>query len=147
MLPPPLPGARQASLMQRAAARTRAAAALGPLNRVRPGLALKRAKPVLKTLLYALAPLALLAGIGAGVLHVRLRHGPISFDVLVPPIERGINAELVNNQVRIKGAELRLGDSGEFEFRLRDLSVLDLSGNVVAIAPLSAVNISKAALW
>ncbi|MEZ5900443.1 MAG: AsmA-like C-terminal region-containing protein [Hyphomicrobiaceae bacterium] len=100
-----------------------------------------------KALLYTFVPLIMLGVIAAGVILVRLRHGPISFDVVVPPIERGINAELVNNQVDIEGAELRLGSTGGLEFRLRNLSVLDKDGAVVATAPLSAVNISLPALW
>ncbi len=100
-----------------------------------------------KVCLYTFVPLLLLVSIAAGVVLVRLRHGPISFDLLVPPIERGINAELVHNQVDIEGAELRLGRDGGLEFRLRNMNVLDGTGAVVANAPLSAVSISKAALW
>lgn len=107
----------------------------------------ERAHQTGKIVLYTVIPLVMLAAIAAGVVFVRLRHGPISFDVLVPPIERGINAELVNNQVSIGGAELRFGRDGGLEFRLRDMSVLDHSGTIVASAPLSAVNISTAALW
>ena len=81
------------------------------------------------------------------IVYVRLRHGPVSFDVVVPPIERGINAELANYSVQIDGAELRLGEGGELEFRLRDLRVRAAEGETVAVAPLAAVNISTAALW
>lgn len=100
-----------------------------------------------KFCIYTFVPVLLLAAVAFGIIAVRLRHGPISFDVLVPPIERGINAELVNNQVEIEGAELRLGNDGGLEFRLRNLTVLDKGGAVVANAPLSAVSISMAALW
>ena len=91
-------------------------------------------------------PLTLLALMAAGILYVRLRHGPIAFDFVVAPIERGINAELVTSSVKIDGAELRLGPTGELEFRLRDVSVLEQSGDVVLSSPLAAVNISMAAL-
>lgn len=100
-----------------------------------------------KAMLYCFVPLALLVLAAAGVVMVKLRHGPISFDLLVPPIERGINAELVSHQVDIEGAELRLGNDGGLEFRLRNMSVLDKEGSVVAAAPLSAVNLSFPALW
>ena len=92
-------------------------------------------------------PLILLASIAVAVVYVRVRHGPVAFDFVVPPIERGINAELTNNFVKIKGAELRLSDAGEIEFRLRQLSVLDSDGDIVAGSPSAAVNISTAALW
>lgn len=96
---------------------------------------------------YSLLPIFILTGLAVAVMAVRLRHGPISVDVLVPPIERGINAELVNNQVEIEGAELRVGANGGLEFRLRNLNVLDQNGAIVASAPLSAVSISLSALW
>ena len=110
------------------------------------GRVLHHGRGVGKVCLYTFLPLLLLVFIAVGVVAVRLRHGPISFDLLVPPIERGINAELVNNQVDIEGAELRFGDDGGLEFRLRNMNVLDNSGSVVANAPLSAVSISKSAL-
>ncbi len=99
-----------------------------------------------RMMFYVVMPLVLLVAIGVGVLYVRLRHGPIGFDFVVAPIERGINAELAASSVRIDGAELRLGASGELEFRLRDVSVLEKGGDVVLSSPLAAVNISLAAL-
>ncbi|MBA2127117.1 DUF3971 domain-containing protein [Hyphomicrobium methylovorum] len=99
-----------------------------------------------RVMFYVVVPLALLGVIAGGVLYVRLSHGPISFDFVVAPIERGINAELVSSSVRIDGAELRLGKSGELEFRLRDVSVLETGGDVVLSSPLAAVNLSMAAL-
>ena len=172
-VPPPLPGARPAD---RKAAERMAAAAQTLTQSQSPGQnqtppPLPGSKPMApprgdwrarvlgiqnaagyargtgKAMLYTLLPVVLLVSIAVGVVAVRLRHGPISFDMLVPPIERGINAELVNNQVKIEGAELRLGQNGSLEFRLRNMSVLDKNGAVVAMAPLSAVNISSAALW
>ncbi len=97
--------------------------------------------------LYVIVPMLMLALMAAGILYVRLRHGPIALDIVVPPIERGINAELSSNSVKIQGAELRLGDSGGLEFRLRQLSVLESDGDPVATAPLAAVGISSSALW
>ncbi|MET0431766.1 MAG: AsmA-like C-terminal region-containing protein [Hyphomicrobium sp.] len=99
-----------------------------------------------RILFYSFMPLALLAVIGIGVLYVRLKHGPIAFDFVVSPIEKGINAELITSSVKIDGAELRLGPTGELEFRLRDVSVLEPGGDVVLSSPLAAVNISTAAL-
>jgi len=99
-----------------------------------------------RLMFYVVMPLLLLTAIGVGVLYVRLRHGPIGFDFVVAPIERGINAELAASSVKIDGAELRLGASGELEFRLRDVSVLEKGGDVVLSSPLAAVNISLAAL-
>lgn len=99
-----------------------------------------------RVLFYMAMPLTLFAAIAIGVLYVRLKHGPIAFDFVVAPIEQGINTELVTSSVKIDGAELRLGPSGELEFRLRDVSVLEKGGDVVLSSPLAAVNISMAAL-
>ncbi len=96
---------------------------------------------------YTLAPVALLAMIAVGVLYVRLSHGPISFDVLVPPIERGINAELTHASVRVKGAELRFGPGGDLEFRLRNLTVFERDGDILLNAPQAAVSLAYSALW
>ncbi|CAA2138413.1 AsmA-like C-terminal region-containing protein [Hyphomicrobium sp. ghe19] len=99
-----------------------------------------------RVLFYCVVPLTLLAMMATGLLYVRLKHGPIAFDFVVSPIERGINAELVTSSVKIDGAELRLGPNSELEFRLRDVSVLEQGGDVVLSSPLAAVNISMAAL-
>lgn len=144
LTPPPLPGTTPKPQQRRTRADWRKRI-LGPALGMRRAAGYARGTG--KAMLYTLLPVVLLVSIAVGIVFVRLRHGPISFDMLVPPIERGINAELVNNQVTIEGAELRLGQDGSLEFRLRNMSVLDKGGAVVAIAPLSAVNISTAALW
>ncbi|MEQ1669623.1 MAG: AsmA-like C-terminal region-containing protein [Hyphomicrobium sp.] len=100
-----------------------------------------------KTLVYTFVPVIMLAGLAAGIVYVRLRHGPISFNFVVTPIERGINAELVNNSVKIEGAELYLTETGALEFRLRQMTVFDADGDAIGGAPQAAVNISAAALW
>lgn len=99
-----------------------------------------------RVLFYCVVPLTLLAMMATGLLYVRLKHGPITFDFVVAPIEHGINAELVTSSVKIDGAELRLGPNSELEFRLRDVSVLEQGGDVVLSSPLAAVNISMGAL-
>ena len=100
-----------------------------------------------KVVAYTIIPVIMLASMAMGILYVRLRHGPIGFGFMVPPIERGINAELANNSVKIEGAELYLTDRGAFEFRLRQLTVFDNDGDAIGGSPLAAVNISGAALW
>lgn len=102
---------------------------------------------VLRGFVYVTVPLTLLALIALGIMYVRLRHGPVTFDILVPPIERSINAELDGNSVGIKGAELRLGDGGELEFRLTNVNILEADGDIVATAPMAAISVSKPALW
>jgi len=97
--------------------------------------------------LFILAPIIMLVVLGLGLGYVRLRHGPISLDFMVAPIERGIAAELDGNTVEIDDAVVSLSEAGGLEFRLRNLRVREPDGNIVASAPLTAVELSTAALW
>ena len=96
---------------------------------------------------FILAPFVMLALLVAGLGYVRLRHGPISLDFLVEPIERGINAELAGNTVRIDDAVVSLSETGGLEFRLSNVRVHEADGDVVASAPFAAVELSTQALW
>ncbi len=96
---------------------------------------------------FILAPFVMLAVLIGGLGYVRLRHGPISLNFLVEPIEQGINAELGGNSVRIDDAVVSLSETGGLEFRLRNIRVHETDGDVVASAPFAAVELSTAALW
>ncbi|MFA5898635.1 MAG: DUF3971 domain-containing protein, partial [Hyphomicrobium sp.] len=96
---------------------------------------------------FILAPFLMLAVLIAGLGYVRLRHGPISLEFLVEPIERGINAELDGNTVRIDDAIVSLSETGGLEFRLTNVRVHEVDGDVVASAPFAAVELNASALW
>ena len=96
---------------------------------------------------FILAPFFMLALLIVGLGYVRLRHGPISLTFLVEPIERGINAELGGNSVRIDDAVVSLAETGGLEFRLRNIRMHEKDGDVVASAPFAAVELSTSALW
>ena len=96
---------------------------------------------------FLLSPLIILSVLVLGLGYVRLRHGPISLTFMVAPIERGINAELNGNSVRIDDALVSLSETGGLEFRLSNLRMREPDGDVVASAPLAAVELSTAALW
>ena len=96
---------------------------------------------------FILAPFVMLALLVAGLGYVRLRHGPISLEFLVEPIERGINAELDGNRVRIDDVVVSLSDNGGLEFRLSNIRMHERDGDVVASAPFAAVELSSSALW
>ncbi len=96
---------------------------------------------------FILAPFLMLALLVAGLGYVRLRHGPISLSFLVEPIERGINAELAGNKVRIDDAIVSLSDAGGLEFKLQNVRVHEQDGDVVASAPFAAVELDTSALW
>ena len=96
---------------------------------------------------FVLAPFLMLALLVAGLGYVRLRHGPVSLNFLVEPIERGINAELGGNAVRIDDVVVSLSGTGGLEFRLQNVRMHEKDGDVVASAPFAAVELSTSALW
>lgn len=122
----------------------------GPVSRRRLSTATSAADRVLHWLgrsVFVLAPVLMLTMLVVGLGYVRLRHGPMSLDFLVEPIERGINAELSGNTVKIDDVVMSLTDGGGLEFRLRDVKLYERDGDVVASAPQAAVGLSTAALW
>ncbi len=96
---------------------------------------------------FLLAPVAALLMLVVGLGYVRLRHGPISLKFMVEPIERGIDAELDGSTVRIDDVVVGLSGRSGLEFRLRNLRMREPDGDVVASAPLAAVELSTSALW
>lgn len=92
-------------------------------------------------------PLVLMAALALTLGYVRLTHGPISLKFIVPPIERGLAAELGGSQVAIEDAVVRLTDAGRLEFRLSNVRLSDKDGQPVATAPLAAVELALSALW
>ncbi len=72
--------------------------------------------------------------------------GPISFAVLVPTIEKRLNAELQGYSLRVGGAILRLAGDWGLEFRLANVSVVDEHSQEIAKAPLAAIDVSERSL-
>lgn len=105
-----------------------------------------RALRGLMHLVMVLVPVILLPALAIGLGYVRLQHGPVSLPFLTGPIERGITAELPGITARIEDVVLRLVDDGRIEFRLRNLRLFETDGDLVASAPLAAVEISAVAL-
>ncbi|MGD9785182.1 MAG: AsmA-like C-terminal region-containing protein [Hyphomicrobiaceae bacterium] len=109
--------------------------------------ALRHARRSFNLVLIAVVPLIVLAVFGLALGYVKLQHGPISLGMLVGPIERSINAELEGHRVDIADAVVMLTPEHRLEFRLKDVSFIDASGNPVASAPLAAIEMSDAALF
>ncbi len=93
------------------------------------------------------SPVALLMMLIIGLGYVRLSHGPLSLKFLVEPIERGINAELDGDTVKIDDVVVAFSGKGGLEFRLRNLRMHEPDGDVVASAPQAAVELQTSALW
>jgi hypothetical protein len=82
----------------------------------------------------------------AGLLYVRLLHGPISVAFLTQPIQRAIAEEVPGVHVAIEGVDLRLADNGHVEFELTNVRVTDSGGVPLVIAPSASVSLSRKAL-
>jgi hypothetical protein len=105
--------------------------------------------PVARTCNYALlalAPLLLLSILAAIICYVRLLHGPVSLKVFSERIEQGISAELGEFRAHIDDAILTLGDNWSVELRLTNLRITEPDGDLVASAPLAAVDLDPGSL-
>lgn len=94
-----------------------------------------------------LAPVVLLSLAAAGIVYVRLMHGPVSLKTFGERIEANINAALVGLTTAIDDAVLVLAEDHTVELRLVNLRISEADGDLVASAPMAAVELSKAALW
>ena len=88
---------------------------------------------VMAVLALILLPIALLAGIGAALVYVRLSNGPVSLSYLTPTIERQVSEKLGGLNVAISDVVLSMAGQGA-EIRLKDVR-LRHGGEVVAQAP------------
>ena len=86
------------------------------------------------------------AVIAAGLLYVRLLHGPIALDFLTHTFESGIADEFAGTGVRIETVALRLNDTGQLQFELGNVRVTDASGEPLVMAPSAAISLSRRAM-
>ncbi len=78
----------------------------------------------------------------------RLSQGPVSLDFMTARIERQINKSLSGMTVKIAGAVFELDNATNVpHFRLRDLVLLDKSGNLIARSSRAAVSFDGAAIF
>ncbi len=85
--------------------------------------------------------------VAAGLVYVRLMHGPISLDFLARHVReghrRGTGRAL---SVRIETVALRLNDVGLLQFELGNVRVTDAKGEPLTMAPSALVSLSRRAL-
>ncbi len=112
----------------------------------RPPEAQSRLRGILVVLAKLVGIPAFAAMVVIGLLYVRLQHGPIALDFLIQPIEKAIGEELSGLRVRIEGVTLRLADSGEPEFELKNVRVADARDAPLALAASATVSLSHRAL-
>jgi hypothetical protein len=84
----------------------------------------------------------------AATLWWRLSSGPISLDIITPWLTAAI-AENFGNQFRIEvgGTVLERDEHGRAAMRIRDITVRDRDGTMIASAPKAEVGLSSASLF
>ncbi len=93
------------------------------------------------------AGLFILVVVSVGLTYAVLSRGPISVDFLVPTIETAINSELDGITTHIESAILRRDPERlGIQFRLRNVRLIDHTGQIIAQAPLARVGVSARAL-
>lgn len=93
-----------------------------------------------------LAPVVLLSLVAAGIVYVRLLHGPVSLKSFSREIEANINASLDGVTAAIDDAVITLAEDYTVELRLINLRLSERDGDLVASAPTAAVELDKSAL-
>ncbi|MEQ1520185.1 MAG: DUF3971 domain-containing protein [Aestuariivirga sp.] len=90
---------------------------------------------------------AILVIVGAAFFW-RLSQGPVSLDFMTERIEREINKSLSGMTVDVAGAVIELdGKTNDPHFRLRDLVLLDKSGNLIAKSQRAAISFESSSLF
>jgi len=123
-----------------------------PAPRRRPGGARRSffspmARRVAHYVTMVLGPIVLLSLAAALLGYVRLLHGPVSLKAFSDRIEASINGELDGFKAQIDDAVITLADDYRVELRLINLRINEADGDLVASAPMAAVELNKPALW
>lgn len=99
------------------------------------------------TVLVLLSITAILVIVGAAFFW-RLSQGPVSLDFMTERIEREINKSLSGMTVDVAGAVFEMDSKTNVpHFRLRDLVLLDKSGNLIAKSQRAAISFEGSALF
>ncbi len=108
--------------------------------------------PVRRVLILSIELLVGLFVLGAVVLaafYYSLEKGPIDLDFVVPSIEKAINEQLTDISVKIDSAFVgKNTHSAGVHFRLRNIVLYNKQGEIIANAPLAAVDLNgRALMW
>lgn len=95
---------------------------------------------------FVLGPVVLLSLTAALIVYVRLMHGPVSLQMFGERIQESINAQLDGFKATIDDAVLTLAEDYTVELRLINLRLSEKDGDLVASAPMAAVELYKGAL-
>lgn len=102
---------------------------------------------LIKITAYSVMSVLTVVLIVAVAFYVRLANGPVALNFMTGTFQEQINRNLSGMTVKIDGALIeRAAESGVPHFRLSNVELHDLSGNLVAKAPRAAVGIDESAL-
>src|SRR5262245_5467190 len=91
-------------------------------------LSFERYAHILSAVLIVAGPIILLTLIAAGIVYVRLSHGPVSLKAFSSSIEKGINSELVGFTASIDDAVLALAEGRGLEIQLVNVRISEPDG-------------------
>jgi len=112
----------------------------------RRGLFVRR--KVLKITAYSAMAVLLSALVVFAAFYVRLWQGPVSLNFMTGTIQSQINNNLSGMSVAIDGALIeRAAGSGIPHFRLRNITLRDAEGNMIARAPRAAIGVEESSLF
>jgi hypothetical protein len=101
-----------------------------------------------KFLAYFLLTVVALCAVAGVALYARLAQGPVALSFLAPTVQNKINANLSGVQVRIADVIIeREAGSGRPNLRLKEITLTDRTGTVIARAPRATIGVDGAALF
>lgn len=104
-------------------------------------------RQLIKITAYSIMSVFAVVLVAAVAAYVRLSHGPVALNFMTDTIQNQINRNLTGMSVTIGGAVIeRAAESGVPHFRLQNLELHDLSGNLLARAPRAAIAVDESAL-
>ncbi|MFT3986569.1 AsmA-like C-terminal domain-containing protein [Aestuariivirga sp.] len=103
---------------------------------------------LLKITAFSVLSVCLAVAALVGAFYLRLSQGPVSLNFMTDTIRTQINRNLSGMAVDLDGAVIeREAGSGIPHFRLRNVTLKDAKGNLLARAPRAAIGIEESALF
>ncbi len=105
-------------------------------------------RKALKLTAYGAAAVLVAVFVIFAAFYVRLWQGPVSLNFMTGTIQSQINNNLSGMSVAIDGALIeRAAGSGIPHFRLRNITLRDADGNMIARAPRAAIGVEESSLF